>query len=193
MHDSGPATITRLLRAWNGGDDEALRALMERAYGELRRIAAGYLRHERADHTLEASALVHEAYLRLDRQAVAWRNRLHFYAIAARLMRRILLDYARRSGYAKRGGGAVRVPLIEAAVPAAPRPALLCALDGALGELAILDPELARIVELRFFVGLTAGEIGALLGLSIATVTRRWRIARGWLYRYLTEEGHHRG
>jgi RNA polymerase sigma factor (TIGR02999 family) len=192
MHQIESLSITQLLTAWSGGDEEALRELMERVYGELCRIAAGYLRSERADHTLEVSALVHEAFLRVrDQRAVSWHNRLQFFALAARVMRRILLDYARRSAYAKRGGGAPRLPLLEGALAAAERPPLLCALDGALSELASFDEELARIVELRFFVGLTAEQIASLLGVSVPTVTRRWRVARGWLYRRLTEGDRH--
>lgn len=186
-HPPGPATITRLLSAWHGGDEIALDALMERVYGELQRIAAGYLRRERADHTLEVSALVHEAYLRLlEQRPPEWQDRLHFFAIAARTMRRVLIDHARRSRYAKRGGGAVRVPLLDGMAAAGPRPVALLALDRALRELAAFDRELATLVELRYFGGLTAEEAAAVLGVSVPTVTRRWRIARGWLYRRLT-------
>jgi RNA polymerase sigma factor (TIGR02999 family) len=181
------STITRLLSAWHGGDGVALDELMERVYGELQKIAAGYLRNERPDHTLEVSALVHEAYLRLlEQRPPEWHDRLHFFAIAARIMRRVLIDHARRSRYAKRGGGAMRVPLLDAAAAADPRPAALLALDEALRELGAFDRELATIVELRYFGGLTAEEIAAVLGVSVPTVTRRWRIARGWLYRRLT-------
>ncbi|MCB1034031.1 MAG: sigma-70 family RNA polymerase sigma factor [Acidobacteria bacterium] len=166
---------------------------MELAYDELRRIALGYLRRERPDHTLEASGLVHEAYLRLlDQHPEAWKNRLHFFAMAATLMRRILVDHARRAGFAKRGGGAVRLPLEEAGISSPRRPPELLDLDEALAALAELDEEQARIVELRYFGGLTAEEIGVVLSLSSPTVTRRWRIARSWLYRYLAEGGGHR-
>jgi len=183
------STITRLLSAWHDGDGVALEELMERVYGELERIAAGYLRHERHDHTLEVSALVHEAYLRLlDQHPEAWHDRLHFFAVAASLMRRILIDHARRCRYAKRGGGAIRVPLLDAATATDPRPTTLLALDDALRELAQLDRQLATIVELRYFGGLTVDEIGVALGVSAPTVTRRWRIARGWLYGRLTGE-----
>jgi RNA polymerase sigma factor (TIGR02999 family) len=189
MLNSAPPTITELLVAWNGGDEAALAEVTEQVYPELRRIALGYLRHERPDHTLEASALVHEAYLRLvEEQPQAWHNRLHFFAAAARLMRRILVDHARRGAYAKRGGGAPRLSLDEMKVAAAERPPELLALDEALTELAGFDDELARIVELRYFGGLTAEEIGGLLGISVPTVTRRWRIARSWLHHHLAGE-----
>ena len=188
MVRSGPATITALLVDWRGGDPKALDELMEQVYGELRQIALGYLRKERPDHTLEASALVNEAYLRLlDQHPEAWANRLHFFAVAATLMRRILVDHARRSSYAKRGGGVIRVPLQELSAPAPQKPPDLLALDEALETLAKLDQEQARIVEMRYFGGLTAEEIGAVLEISAPTVTRRWRIARSWLYRYLAE------
>jgi RNA polymerase sigma factor (TIGR02999 family) len=168
--------------------------LVEQVYGELHRMALGYLRHERPDHTLEAAALVHETYLLLRRQHPAvWRNRFQFLAVAARLMRRVLLDHARRARYAKRGGGGARLSLVESRVAAAERPSRLGALDHALSELAAFDAELAGIVEARYFRGLTAEEIGAELGVSVPTVTRRWRIARGWLHRRLTEGDGHRG
>jgi RNA polymerase sigma factor (TIGR02999 family) len=193
MLNGAPPRITELLVAWNGGDDAALAEVAEQAYGELRRIALGYLRHERPDHTLEASALVHEAYLRLLKEHPhLWHNRLQFFATAARLMRRILVDYARRGDYAKRGGGAARVPLEEVQVAAVQRPPHLLALDEALTDLAGFDEELAGIVELRYFAGLTAEEIGGLLGISVPTVTRRWRIARSWLYHRLTGKEDHR-
>lgn len=186
---SDPATITTLLSDWRQGDDEALEELMERVYGDLQKIALGFLRQERQDHTLEAAALVSEAYLRLLHQHPdGWANRLHFFAVAATLMRRILVDYARRSSYAKRGGGAFVLPIQDVSAAAPQRPPDLLELDEALQALAKLDPEQARIVELRFFGGLTAQEIGEVLNLSVPTVTRRWRIARGWLYHRLEGE-----
>lgn len=189
MLNSAPPTITELLVAWNGGDEAAFAEVTEQVYPELRRIALGYLRHERSDHTLEAPALVHEAYLRLvEEHPRAWRNRLHFFAATARLMRRILVDHARRGAYAKRGGGVQRLSLDERKVPAAERPPELLALDEALTELASFDEELARIVELRYFGGFTAEEIAELMGISVPTVTRRWRIARGWLHHRLAGE-----
>jgi RNA polymerase sigma factor (TIGR02999 family) len=179
--------VTGWLLRWSRGDPEALGRLMPAAYDELRRRAGGCLRRERADHTLDARALVHEAYLRLRGQGrVRWRNRAQFFAVAARFMRRILVDHARRRGYLKRGGGARR---LEAAdldrIPARP-PEGGPALDDALRRLAFHHPEQRRIVELHFFAGLSHGEIAALLGVSVPTVVRRWRMARAWLYRCLS-------
>lgn len=194
--DSGetvaPGEVTRLLVAWGEGDEQALLALIPLVYDELRRRASARLRRESSDSTLQATALVHEVYLRLvDQNRVGWRGRAHFFSIAALMMRRIVIDHARRRRYAKRGGGAVRVPLEEApettdgGVAEAPD---LLVLDQALHELAEVDSELARLVELRFFGGLTSREIGAVLGVSVPTVTRRWRLARAWLYHYLRED-----
>jgi len=187
--DSGtiaPGEITRLLVAWGDGDEQALGALIPLVYDELRRRASARLRHESTDSTLQATALVHEVYLRLvDQRRVGWRGRAHFFSIAALMMRRIVIDHARSRRYAKRGGGMIRVPLEETPESAGrPVPDLL-ELDRALHELAASDPELARLVELRFFGGLTSREIGAVLGMSVPTVTRRWRLARAWLYHHL--------
>jgi RNA polymerase sigma factor (TIGR02999 family) len=182
--------VTGLLLAWSEGDRDALDTLLPRVYGELRRLAASHLRRERAGHTLETRALVHEAFLRLvDQERVAWRSRGHFFGIAAQMMRRVLVDHARRHLYAKRGGGAPRFSLEEGLTLAPERAPELVALDEALGELERIAPRNARIVELRFFGGLTAEEIAEALGLSAPTVTRGWRMARAWLYRRLSGDG----
>jgi RNA polymerase sigma factor (TIGR02999 family) len=177
-----PGDITRWLREWSQGDEAALDRLMPAVYGELRRLAAGRLRRERGDHTLETAALVHEAYLRLVEQAhVKWANRAHFLAVAARMMRRVLVDHARRRRYLKRGGAVRRLEIADLdEVPARGRDWL--ALDDALNRLAALDQVQSRIVEMHFFGGLTHEEIAAVLGVSVPTVVRRWRAARAWLY-----------
>jgi len=181
--------VTRLLRAWAAGDEEALAALLPQVYDELRRLASVYLRREGPGHTLDTGALVNEAYLRLiDQKRVAWHDRGHFFAIAAQMMRRILVDHARRHLYAKRGGGAPVLALDEALTLAPERAPELVALDEALVELETLAPEKVRIVEMRFFGGLTAEEIARVLGVSVPTVTRGWRTARAWLYRRLAGE-----
>lgn len=178
--------ITALLVAWSGGDVRALDSLMPLVYDQLRTLAAGFLRGERSHHTLASSALVHEAFLRMvELDRVSWNDRAHFFALSARIMRRILIDHARKHGASKRGDGADALPLDEAAfLPAADHPELL-ALDQAMNRLADRDPEQARIVELRYFGGLDREEIACVLGISSATVTRRWRMARAWLYRQL--------
>jgi len=181
---SGP--VTRLLGEWSRGNDGALIELMPLVYRDLRRIAGRHLRRERSDHTLQTTALIHEAYLRLAGQRRAsWESRIQFFAVAARLMRRILVDHARRRGYAKRGGDAQRVSLEE--VPGLPVRRLpeLVALDDALNRLGGVHPELIQVVELRYFAGLSNRETAAALGISVPTVTRRWRAARAWLYREL--------
>ena len=156
-------------------------------YDELCQLAAAYLRRERADHTLDAPALVHEAYLRLiDQRRVQWRNRAHFFGIAAQAMRRILVDHARRRCYAKRGGDRERFALDDALFISAQRAPELVALDDALKSLEALDADQAKIVELRYFAGLTTGEIATLLDSSSRTVTRRWRMARAWLFQELS-------
>jgi RNA polymerase sigma factor (TIGR02999 family) len=184
----GPEDITRLLREWQGGSSAALERLMPLVYGELRALASRYLSAERRDHTLQTTALVHEAYLRLSGQrAVDWQGRAHFFGIAARLMRRILVDHARRDRRAKRGGGAVHLDL-EGIEPAAPAPVGRVdayALDRALARLEALDPQQGRVVELRFFGGMTVEEAAEVMGISPATVKREWAVARAWLYREL--------
>jgi RNA polymerase sigma factor (TIGR02999 family) len=176
--------VTRLLQAWSEGDATARDRLIPVVYAELRRRAAGHLRHERRGHTLRPTDLVHETYLRLCDQNAAWENRDQFFGVASRLMRRILVDHARARGAAKRGGP-LRVTLAEGgAAPAANEPDLLD-LDAALDALAALDEEQARLVELRYFGGLTLAETARVLGSSAATVSRDWAMAKAWLYRRL--------
>ena len=179
--------VTALLRAWGGGDREAGERLMPLVYRELRRQAARYLRRERRDHTLPATALVHEAFLRLVGDQAPWANRGHFFGVAARVMRQVLVDHARRHGAAKRGGGWARVSLEgQAAARLAPDGKTdLVALDRALEELAALDAGKARVVELRFFGGLSIEETAETLGISTSTVSREWRMARAWLHRQI--------
>src|SRR5262245_781083 len=186
MSDSiGP--VSKLLRAWAGGDLHARDELVPLVYHELRKRASGYLRHERPDHTLQATALVHEAFLRLaGRNRVAWQNRGHFYAVAAQMMRRILVDHARERRAAKRPGAQIRVDLDDQ-IPAPEQPGLdVLLLDEALGELAAMDPRQGRIVELRYFGGLSEQEVADALSVSRATVTRDWKRARAWLYHRMT-------
>ena len=176
--------VTQLLEDWRAGDDEALRAVIPLVYDELRRVAHQYLRRERADHTLQTTALVHEAYLRLEKQGGAkFENRAHFLAICAQLMRQILVQYARTRNTAKREGGD-RVTLDGLALKS--RSVDMIALDDALNELAELDPQQTRIVELRFFGGLSNEEISEVLRLSPRTVKRRWASARAWLQHQIT-------
>ena len=183
----GTGAVSQLLRAWANGDLQARDELVPLVYHELRKRASGYLRHERPDHTLQATALVHEAFLRLAGQnRVAWQNRGHFYAVAAQMMRRILVDYARERQAAKRPGAAMRVDLDESIqAPEAPGSDILM-LDEALSELSAIDPRQGRIVELRYFGGLSEQEVADTLSLSRATVTREWRRARAWLYHRMT-------
>lgn len=180
--------ITRLLTSWSAGDPAALDELMPLIYDRLSGLASSFLRHERADHTLDTSSLVHEAYLRLvDQNQVQWRDRAHFFAIAGKTMRRILVDHFRRQASAKRGGDRVKLPL--AATPEQlVEPVLdFLTLDGALDTLERCNAELARLVELRYFGGLTKQETAEVMGISTATVIRRWRMARAWLHCYLVE------
>ena len=177
-----PDEVTRLLRAWGDGDRGALDRLMPRVYDELRRVAGRYLRHERPDHTLQPTALVHEAYLRLiGAERPQWRDRIHFYAVAAQVMRRILVDHARAHQADKRGGGARRVPLDEGIDAGVERAADLVALDDALAALAAVDARKARIVELHHFAGLTVAETAEVLDLSVSTIVLEARLARAWL------------
>jgi RNA polymerase sigma factor (TIGR02999 family) len=183
---SGEATVTHLLRQWSSGDREAAEKVMPLVYDELRRIAALQLRRERSEHTLQATAIVHEAYLRLSEQGgLRWPSRTHFFAFAAHLIRRILVDQARLRGRAKRGGHLHRVTLAEAAELAPGRSLDLVALDDALSALEALDPRKAAVVELRFFAGLSLEETAVQLGISTETVSREWRRAKAWLYREL--------
>ena len=176
-------TVTALLEAWSKGDEAAREDLIPLVYDELRRVAARHLSRERRDHTLRATALVHETYLRLVEQKRAqWRSRAHFFAVAAGLMRRILVDHARSRRARKRGGELRRVPLNEELVVSGSRDVELVALDEALEELSTLDPKLCRVVELRFFGGLSIEETAEVEGLSPATVKRNWNVAKAWLY-----------
>ncbi|MGH9839330.1 MAG: sigma-70 family RNA polymerase sigma factor [Blastocatellia bacterium] len=180
--------VTQLLVDWSNGDQAALDKLLPLVNDELRQLARRYMRREGPGHTLQTSALVNEAYLRLiDQKHVQWRNRAHFFGIAAQLMRRILIDHARKAQYAKRGGGAVRVSLDEAAAVTEARAAELLAVDEALEKLAAMDARKGRIVELRFFGGLTEQETAEVLGISSPTVQREWRAAKAWLRRMLTD------
>jgi RNA polymerase sigma factor (TIGR02999 family) len=179
--------VSGLLLAWGKGDLAAREQLMPLVYAELRRRAAAYLRRERVDHTLQPTALVHEAYLRLiGQERVAWQNRAHFFSIAAQMMRRILVDHARERGRGKRLGAAMRVMLNERLASVDPPDCELLLLDQALDELAAVDPRQARLVELRYFGGLTEREVADVLTVSRSTVTREWLIAKGWLYRRIT-------
>lgn len=182
--------VTRLLTRWKGGDETAADELLPLVYDDLRSLAAGYLGSERVDHTLQPTALVHEAYLRVARFArLDARDRSHFFAVAARAMRRILVDHARRHRAEKRPGAYGRTVLEEATVAAVETPAQLLAVDGALAELAGRHPRPARLVELRFFGGLSEAEAADVLGISRATATRDWRFARLWLVDYLSVGG----
>jgi len=178
--------ITQLLLKWSEGDNSALERLMPLVYNELRRLAVRYLRRERANHTLQPTALVNEAYLRLvDQQQVEWQNRAQFYGLAARLMRNILVDHARRRQAAKRGGEQFQISAeIDSQAAVAPEFEFL-ALHEALERLALIDPQKARIVELRFFGGLSIEETASILEIGHATVERDWKFARAWLWREL--------
>lgn len=175
--------VTQLLLAWDQGEPRAPEELLQAVYGELRRIASRYLRGERPGHTLQPTALVHEVYMRLiNNHAVAWRDRAHFFGLAAQMMRRILIDHARRKRYVKHGGGQVRVPMEEAERLCDGRPDELVALDEALTELATIDPRKAKLVELRYFGGLQFQEIARMLECSLSTINRDWRGAKAWLF-----------
>jgi RNA polymerase sigma-70 factor, ECF subfamily len=181
--------VTRLLLDWRGGDRAALDQLVPIVQGELRRLARHYMRGERDDHTLQTSALINEAYLRLvDHKNIDWQNRAHFFGVAAQAMRRVLIDHARSRGYQKRGGRKRVVNLDDAAMVAEERASELVALDEALGELERFAPRKAQIVELRYFGGLTGEEIAEVLDLSEATVQRDWQAAKLWLLRVMRGE-----
>lgn len=182
--------VTQILHDWSGGDKKAPERLMPLVYDELRRLARTFLAKERGAHTLQPTALVHEAYLRLvDQTRVNWQNRAHFYGIAASMMRRVLIDHARAHATDKRGGDAVRLSLDDVQVPLEQRAASLLALDEALEKLSEMDERKGRIVELRFFGGLSDEEIAEVLGVSTRTVLRDWKTARLWLYRELAPPG----
>jgi RNA polymerase sigma factor (TIGR02999 family) len=187
-----PATqeITQLLKAWSGGDLAALDELTPLCYQELRRLAHRYMRRERIGHTMQTSALVNEAFLRLtDWENVDWQNRAQFFAMAARIMRNVLVDFARARRQTKRGGEVLRVSLATAALIPQNRSPDIIALDEALSALATLSERQSRVVELRFFGGLTIEEIAEVLKVSPGTVRRDWSLARAWLYRELSQEG----
>jgi RNA polymerase sigma-70 factor (ECF subfamily) len=186
MGTVSPAAVTELLRAWSDGDNRALERLIPLVEAELRRLARAYMGRERRGHTLQTTALVNEAFLRLtDTQRVRWQDRAHFLGISARLMRRVLVDHARARGYRKRGGGAQRVTLSEGLV-ASTDPALdVVGLDRALDALAAVDARKSRVIELRFFGGLSVEETAEVLHVSTDTVKRDWRLAKLWLLREL--------
>jgi len=186
-----PADVTALLKAWSRGDVEAREALMPLVYEELRQRARAYLRRERAGHALQPTALVHEAYVRLILQnRIAWQNRAQFFGVAAQMMRRILVDQARARKMAKRSGRWVRVSLAEFVAVRQPRDVDLLDLHDALAELAGFDERKVRVVELKFFGGLSLEETGHVLGISLATVEREWQAARAWLQARLTGARH---
>jgi RNA polymerase sigma factor (TIGR02999 family) len=182
-----PGELTVLLRAWGRGDLHARDELLPLVYEELRRRAAAYLRRERADHTLQPTALIHEAYLRLvGQQRVAWQNRAQFYGLAAQMMRRILVDHARAQQATKRPAAAMKVTLDERIGQAEAIDCDLLLLNQALSELTVFDPRQAQIVELRYFGGLAEHEVAEVLDISRSTVTREWQTAKAWLYRRMT-------
>jgi RNA polymerase sigma factor (TIGR02999 family) len=185
-----PPEVTQLLVDWSNGNKAALDQLMPLVYKELRRLASQYLRRERHNHTLQSAALVNEAYLRLvDYSNLRWQDRAQFFGLAAQLMRRILIDHARSHHYAKRGGGAQRVSLDEAAILSQERASDLVALDDALTSLAAVDPRKSQVVELRFFGGLNIEETAEVLKLSSMTVQREWRWAKAYLYGEISKKG----
>ena len=184
-----PHEVSQLLIAWSNGNEAALDKLMPLVDRELHRLAHHYMRREHAGHTLQTTALVNEAYLKLiDQKHVHWKNRAHFFALSAQLMRRILVDHARGRRYAKRGGGAQRISFDEALVVSPERGADLVALDEALSKLTSIDPRKGQVVELRFFGGLSVEETAEALQLSAVTVMREWRMAKAWLYKSLNHE-----
>jgi RNA polymerase sigma factor (TIGR02999 family) len=192
MTTQSPKEITRLLVAWGNGDESALAGLTPLVYEELHRLAHHYMSGERAGHTLQTTALVNEAYVRLiDWKNVRWQNRAHFFGVSAQLMRRILVDFARARGYDKRGGGARVVALDEAAFVADDKATDMVALDEALNSLSELDVRQSKVVELRFFGGLSIEETAEVLKVSPATVRRDWSLARAWLRREMSAPVNH--
>jgi RNA polymerase sigma factor (TIGR02999 family) len=190
---AGEKEITRLLQSWSAGDRESAEQVLPLVYDELRRIALRQLRREREDHTLQATAIVHEAYLRLTRErGLQWPSRAHFFAFAGHLIRRVLIDYARCHNRAKRGGRLEKITLSEVADLALEKSPDLLALDEALSSLETVDPRKATVVELRFFAGLTLEETAEQLGISQETVSREWRRAKAWLYTALQTRGEKR-
>ncbi len=189
MATQSPKELTRLLVAWGEGDPSALAELTPLVYEELHRLAHHYMSGEREGHTLQTTALVNEAYVRLiDWKNVRWQNRAHFFGVSAQLMRRILVDFARSRGYHKRGGGMQHVALDEAAIVGDDRGTDMVAMDDALSALAALDERQSKVVELRFFGGLTIEETAEVLHVSSATVRRDWSLARAWLHRELSPD-----
>ena len=184
MKDESSHDITQMLIELTDGNTEVVNQILTRIYDELRKLASSYLRRERADHTLQPTALVHEAYMKLiDQKKVHWQNRAHFFGIAAQVMRRILLDHARKHNADKRGGEAEKLPIEEEIlVVSHEKSAELIALDEALETLAQMDPQKAKIVELRYFGGLSIEETAEVMGVSVPTINRQWRMAKAWLY-----------
>lgn len=181
--------LTELLGAWSAGDQGALNEMIPLVYDELHRLASRYLRRERPNHTLQTTALVHEAYLRLAREQNGnWQNRIQFFAVASQLMRHILVDYARNHNAAKRGGNCARISFDEAMIGSEGTSTDLMALDEALNNLAALDPQQSRVVELRVFGGLTVEEMSEVLGVSPRTIKREWSMARAWLHQRIMKE-----
>ena len=188
MAAHSPQDVTQLLKAWSNGEQEALEQLIPLVYHELRRLAHRYMGRERDAHTLQSTALVHEAYQRLIHlQDMNWQNRAHFFGVSAQLMRRILVDYARARRYSKRGGEWRQVPLNEAVALFRDRQTDIVALDDALRTLEGIDPRKSRVVEMRFFGGLSIKEVAEVLSVSQETVLRDWRLAKVWLLRQLTQ------
>jgi len=186
---SAPPEVTQLLIDCSKGSQDAFKQLFPLVYEELRRLAHRYMTQERPGHTLQTTAVVHEAYLRLiDQKHVQWQNRAHFFAIASQMMRRILITHAQSHAYAKRGGGALKVSLDEAAVLSQERASDLIALDEALKGLTAIDPRRSQVVELRFFGGLSNEEIAEVLNISTNTETRDWSVAKAWLHREMSKE-----
>ena len=187
--DFATPDITRLLVEWGGGDQAALDELMPVVHAELQKLAHSYMRRENFAHTLQTTALVNEAYLRLiDQKSVQWQSRAHFFGIAAQMMRRILIDHARSHEYAKRGGKAAKISLDDVAEISDEKATEMIALDEALTELTKIDARRGRVVELRYFGGLSNDEIAAVLQISVNTVLRDWNLAKAWLHRTLTNK-----
>ena len=191
MPESRSRTVTGLLHAWREGDPGAIDDLLPLVYGKLRRLASRYLRGERPDHTLQTTALVHEAYIKLVGADIPWKDRVHFYSVAAQAMRRILVDHARAHKSGRRGGGTPKLPLDEALAVPVDRPQLLLHLDEALTRLARQDDRKGKLVELHFFGGLTMEELAAAQELSLSTVEREMRLARVWLRKEMEEQCDH--
>jgi RNA polymerase sigma factor (TIGR02999 family) len=190
VNSASSARVSKLLRDWGQGDENAREALIPLVYNELRRLARRHLRGERPDHTLQSAALVNEAYLRLiQRQPPQWENRAHFFGVAAQVMRHILVDHARNRRAAKRGAGVPRLELTPDIALPREREVDVVALDDALNQLATLDAQQSRVVELRFFGGLSIEETAVVLGISPATVKREWASARAWLHREIKSKG----